>query len=273
MIGYLRGRRLALEPESLVLDVNGVGYAARIPMSTYFELEKLDPDDEIGLFVHTHVRADAIELFGFRTEAERTLFEHLLGVGGVGPRLAQVVLSGGSTRDLLNAIGGGNVAVLTRIPGIGRKTAERMVLELREKAKTLLAEAGAEPGAGRARARPGGRAGPGGRRAGQPRLPPGRSAAGRVGRAGGDARDRVRGSAADEPAATVAALTGGAAGTHPPVLGPEGSAPRLGWTSLPGGRSARWKRAVGWVRGSSDPHAAAGGQETRREAAATRAAG
>ncbi len=145
MIGYLRGRRQALEPESLVLDVNGVGYAVRIPMSTYFELEKLEAEDEIGLFVHTHVRADAIELFGFRTETERTLFEHLLGVGGVGPRLAQVVLSGGSTRDLLNAIGGGNVASLTRIPGIGRKTAERMVLELREKAKTLLAEAGAEP--------------------------------------------------------------------------------------------------------------------------------
>ena len=149
MIGYLRGRRLALEPESLVLDTNGVGYAVRIPTSTWFELEKLDPDAEIGLFIHTHVRADAIELFGFRSEAERTLFEHLLGVGGVGPRLAQVVLSGGSTSDLLNAIGGGNVAALTRIPGIGRKTAERMVLELREKAKTLLAEAGDEPAAAR----------------------------------------------------------------------------------------------------------------------------
>lgn len=145
MIGYLRGRRLALEPERLVLDTNGVGYSVRIPMSTYFELDKLDAAAEIGLFIHTHVRADAIELFGFSTEAERTLFEHCLGVSGVGPRLAQVVLSGGSTAELLNAIGGGNVAALTRIPGIGRKTAERMVLELREKAKTLLAESGAEP--------------------------------------------------------------------------------------------------------------------------------
>lgn len=147
MIGYLRGRRLALDPERLVLDTNGVGFDLRIPLSTHAELDKLDPDAEVGLFVHTHVRADAIELFGFWTEAERTLFEHLIGISGIGPRLAQVVLSGGSTGDLLNTIGGGNVAALVRIPGIGRKTAERMILELREKAKTLLAEAGAEPAA------------------------------------------------------------------------------------------------------------------------------
>ena len=145
MIGYLRGRRQALKPELLVLDVNGVGYSVRIPVSTYFELDRLDPDAEVGLFIHTHVRADAIELFGFWSEAERTLFEHCLGVSGIGPRLAQVVLSGGSTTDLLAALAGGNVAVLTRVPGIGRKTAERMVLELKDKAKTLLAESGAEP--------------------------------------------------------------------------------------------------------------------------------
>ncbi len=150
MIGYLRGRRLALEPERLVLDTNGVGFDLRIPLSTHVELDRLDPGAEIGLFVHTHVRADAIELFGFWTEAERTLFEHLIGISGIGPRLAQVVLSGGSTGDLLNTIGGGNVAALVRIPGIGRKTAERMVLELREKAKTLLAEAGVEPPASEA---------------------------------------------------------------------------------------------------------------------------
>ena len=87
--------------------------------------------------------ADAIELFGFWTEHERTLFEHCLGVSGVGPRLAQVVLSGGSTQELLAAIASGNVAALVRIPGIGKKTAERMVLELREKAKRMLQEAGA----------------------------------------------------------------------------------------------------------------------------------
>lgn len=145
MIGYLRGRCQSLGPELLVLDVGGVGYSVRIPLSTYFELDKMEADAECGLHIHTHVRADAIELFGFWTEAERTLFEHLLGVSGVGPRLAQVVLSGGSTADLLTAIAGGNVAALTRIPGIGRKTAERMVLELREKAKLLLAESGAEP--------------------------------------------------------------------------------------------------------------------------------
>ena len=145
MIGYLRGRRLSLGPELLVLDVGGVGYSVRIPLSTWFELDKLESGAECALHIHTHVRADAIELFGFWTEAERTLFEHCLGVSGVGPRLAQVVLSGGSTADLLTAIGGGNVAALTRIPGIGRKTAERMVLELKEKAKMLLAESGVEP--------------------------------------------------------------------------------------------------------------------------------
>ena len=171
MIGYLRGRRLALDPEGLVLDVNGVGYAVRIPTSTYFELKELDPATDVGLFIHTHVRADAIELFGFWAGNDRALFELLIGVSGVGPRLAQVVLSGGSTRDLLNAIAGGNLAALTRIPGIGRKTAERMVLELRDKAKTMLAEAGAEPGRGRARNRPRGRAGTGRQRAPQPRLP------------------------------------------------------------------------------------------------------
>lgn len=143
MIGYLRGRRQALEPEVLVLDVGGVGYSVRIPLSTYFELDRLEADAELGLFIHTHVRADAIELFGFWSEAERTLFEHCLGVSGVGPRLAQLVLSGGSTAELLTAIGSGNIAALTRIPGIGRKTAERMVLELKDKAKTLLAESGA----------------------------------------------------------------------------------------------------------------------------------
>lgn len=145
MIGYLRGRRQALGPELLVLDVGGVGYSVRIPLSTWFELDRLEADAEFGLHIHTHVRADAIELFGFWSEAERTLFEHCLSVTGIGPRLAQVVLSGGSTADLLTAIAGGNVAALTRIPGIGRKTAERMVLELKEKAKLLLAESGAEP--------------------------------------------------------------------------------------------------------------------------------
>lgn len=144
MIGYLRGRRQALKPELLVLDVNGVGYAVRIPLSTYFELDRLDDDAECGLFIHTHVRADAIELFGFWSETERSVFEHCLGVTGIGPRLAQAVLSGGSTSDLLHAIAGGNVAALTRIPGIGRKTAERMVLELKEKSKTLLADSGDE---------------------------------------------------------------------------------------------------------------------------------
>ena len=145
MIGYLRGRRQALGPELLVLDVGGVGYSVRIPLSTYFELDRLEADAEFGLHIHTHVRADAIELFGFWSESERTLFERCLSVSGVGPRLAQVVLSGGSTTDLLTAIASGNVAALVRIPGIGRKTAERMVLELKEKAKTLLAESGAEP--------------------------------------------------------------------------------------------------------------------------------
>jgi len=130
----------------VVLDVHGVGYSVRIPLSTWFELDRLEDGSEAKLFIHTHVRADALELFGFWTEAERTLFEHLLGVGGVGPRLAQTVLSGGTTAELLAALAGGNTAALVRVPGIGRKTADRLVLELREKAKLLLASSGEEPG-------------------------------------------------------------------------------------------------------------------------------
>ncbi len=143
MIGYLRGRIRTLEAERLLLLVGGVGYTVRIPLSTRVELDKLGPGTEVGLVIHTQVRADAIELFGFLTETERTLFEHCLGVSKVGPRIAQAVLSGGSPTELLQAIGSGNAAALTRIPGIGRKTAERMILELRDKATTLLAESGA----------------------------------------------------------------------------------------------------------------------------------
>lgn len=142
MIGYLRGKVLDACPESILLDVAGVGYQLAIPLSTYSELDRSDKAEAIGLFVHTHVRADAIELFGFWTTRERKLFELLIGVSGIGPRLARVILSGMAPDDLVNSISGGNATRLATIPGIGKKTAQRMVIELRDKVEGLAGEAG-----------------------------------------------------------------------------------------------------------------------------------
>ncbi len=142
MIGYLRGKLLDAGPERILLDVGGVGYALAIPLSTYAELDRSDKADSLGLFVHTHVRADAIELFGFWTERERDLFESLIGVSGIGPRLARVILSGMSTDDLVRSIAGENSTRLATIPGIGKKTAQRMVVELRDKMRELGGGAG-----------------------------------------------------------------------------------------------------------------------------------
>lgn len=137
MIGHLRGRLLKSAPERVLVDVGGVGYAVRVPLSTYYELEKRDPDGEVELLIHTQVREDAIELFGFLTEEEKVLFEKLISVSGIGPRLAQGILSGIAPADLLACLAGGDVPRLLRIPGVGKKTAERMVLELRDSARTL----------------------------------------------------------------------------------------------------------------------------------------
>jgi Holliday junction DNA helicase RuvA len=149
LIVQLRGRLLALTPEQAVLDVHGVGYGVFLPLSTYYELQKLPPQSEVALFVHTHVREDALALYGFWSERERALFERLITVSGVGPRLARAILSGLPPEVLLAALAAGDVGRLTRIPGVGRKTAERLVLELREKAAELQATSAAaapEPG-------------------------------------------------------------------------------------------------------------------------------
>ena len=123
-----------------MLDVHGVGYAVSIPLSTFYEVEKVDHQQPVGLFIHTHVREDAIELFGFWAEREKLLFEKLILVNGIGPKLARVILSGMPSEQLLAALASGDTARLATIPGIGKKTAERMVLDLKDKVQTLAAD-------------------------------------------------------------------------------------------------------------------------------------
>jgi Holliday junction DNA helicase RuvA len=140
VIGYLQGTVLRSTPERVLVDVQGVGYEVHVPLSTYYEIERAGEGGAVRLFIHTHMREDGIALFGFWSEREKLLFEKLIAVSGIGPRLARVVLSGMAADDLLAALAAGDLARLTSIPGIGRKTAERMVLELREKMRELAAE-------------------------------------------------------------------------------------------------------------------------------------
>lgn len=142
MIGYLQGSLLKATPERLLLDVQGVGYEVHVPLSTWYEIEKRGGSGagKVALFIHTQVREDEIALFGFWTEREKALFEKLIAVGGIGPRLARVILSGMAPDDLLGAIAAGDLGRLGTIPGIGKKTAERMVLELKDKMRELAAE-------------------------------------------------------------------------------------------------------------------------------------
>ena len=145
MIGYLRGKLHRIEPESSILDVGGVGYLVRTSLNTYYELDTIGLGGEAELLVHTHVRDDTLDLFGFRSSREKALFERLIAVSGIGPKLAQGVLSGMPPEDLLAGLAAGDAVRLTRIPGVGKKTAERMVLELRDKAQAMMREEGAEP--------------------------------------------------------------------------------------------------------------------------------
>jgi len=131
MIAHLRGRLLEKRPHQAILDVGGVGYLVQIPVSTFSHLP--DPGGEVRLHVHTHVREDALSLYGFATEPEKALFERLISVSGVGPRLAVTLLSGLDATDLNDAIRRGDSQRLVRVPGVGRKTAERVILELRDK--------------------------------------------------------------------------------------------------------------------------------------------
>ncbi len=137
MIAQVRGRLVRKEPQEAVVDVSGVGYRVTIPLSTFYRIG--EPGDEVTLLTHTHVREDALALFGFLTAAEQALFERLIAVSGVGPKLAVSILSGIEAPDLVSALRASDVARLTRIPGVGKKTAERLVLELKDKVQGLAA--------------------------------------------------------------------------------------------------------------------------------------
>jgi len=131
MIAHLSGTVLEKHPNLVILDVHGVGYEITIPVSAFSSLpERGQP---VQLHIHTHVREDALSLFGFLTAADKTLFEKLITVSGIGPSLAIKALSGLTAGDLVAAIRSGAIELLVRIPGVGKKTAERMVLELRDK--------------------------------------------------------------------------------------------------------------------------------------------
>jgi len=145
MIAHLRGTLLATSPGRAVVDCNGVGYDVTVSMNTFTELPEVGK--EVSLFIYTHVREDQIALFGFHLAEEKALFEKLLSVSGIGPKLAVNILGGMKTAELVATIRGADATKLTRMPGVGKKTAERMVLELKDK----LAAFGAAPAAPRAK--------------------------------------------------------------------------------------------------------------------------
>ena len=136
MIAHLRGRLLEKHPNRVIVDVNGVGYDVHVPLSTFYEMA--EPGEEIALRIHTHVREDALLLYGFATVLELQIFERLISVSGIGPKLALAVLSGIEPNELVSAIRTANVARLTGIPGIGKKIAERIGLELKDKMASFL---------------------------------------------------------------------------------------------------------------------------------------
>jgi Holliday junction DNA helicase RuvA len=131
MISHLRGTLLEKHPNQVVVDVQGVGYEVTIPVSAYSSLPETGA--EVRLHIHTHVREDALALFGFLSASDKALFEKLIGVSGIGPKLAVTALSGMAAPELAGAIRSGAIEQLVRIPGVGKKTAERMILELRDK--------------------------------------------------------------------------------------------------------------------------------------------
>jgi Holliday junction DNA helicase RuvA len=138
MIAHLRGKLLAKHPNQAIVETGGVGYDVAISVPTFSDLPGVGT--EVALHIHTHVREDALALYGFLLASEKTLFEKLITVSGIGPKLAITILSGMAADEMVGAIRGNDVARLTRIPGIGKKTAERMVLELRD--KLPIAQAG-----------------------------------------------------------------------------------------------------------------------------------
>lgn len=131
MIAFLRGQVLDKHPDRLLIDVHGVGYQVHVPLSTYYNVGEAGAD--VSLRIHTHVREDALQLYGFLTTLEQQLFERLIGISGIGPKLALAVLSGIESSELVGSVQRGDVARLIRIPGVGRKTAERIILELKDR--------------------------------------------------------------------------------------------------------------------------------------------
>ncbi|HEV2799517.1 MAG TPA: Holliday junction branch migration protein RuvA [Pyrinomonadaceae bacterium] len=135
MIAHLSGTLLAKQATSVILDVGGVGYEVTIPVSTFYDMEETGA--QISLRIYTHVREEALQLFGFKTARERELFTMLISVSGIGPKSAIAMLSGMNADEIIGAIRSNNLARLTSIPGLGKKTAERLVIELRDKMTTL----------------------------------------------------------------------------------------------------------------------------------------
>jgi holliday junction DNA helicase RuvA len=135
LIAQIHGRLLRKGPQEAIVDVGGVGYRLTIPLSTFYRVG--EPGAEVTLLTHTHVREDTLALFGFLTAVEQALFERLIAVSGVGPKLAVSVLSGIEAPELVAALRASDVARLTRIPGVGKKTAERLVVELKDKMKDI----------------------------------------------------------------------------------------------------------------------------------------
>jgi holliday junction DNA helicase RuvA len=136
MIGHLKGQLLQKKPNVILMDVHGVGYEIFIPLTSFYELP--GEGSEISLKIHTHVREDALILFGFHTQREKDLFLKLISISGIGPKLAIAILSGAQVEELAQAIAEGNLVRLTAIPGVGRKTAERLVLELKSQIAPFL---------------------------------------------------------------------------------------------------------------------------------------
>jgi len=137
MIGRLNGKVAECGPDAVILDVHGVGYRLEVPLSTYYEIEKIASAEAVTLQVRTYVRDDRITLYGFWSERERDLFERLISVSKIGPKVALGILSGLPVDELLAALASGDIVRLSRIPRVGKKTAERLVLELKDKVADL----------------------------------------------------------------------------------------------------------------------------------------
>lgn len=143
MFALITGKLAAKSANEVVVDVGGLGYQVFIPLSTFYELP--EKGDSVTFHIHTHVKEDAIQLFGFQTPEEKAIFQHMIQVSGIGPKLAINVLSGISAPELVRAVSGGDLARLVSVPGIGKKTAERVILELKDKFAKLAREQSPEP--------------------------------------------------------------------------------------------------------------------------------